>query len=168
MELTIQTIDDVLPHIDTESGICVSKRPNYTVIDYVFVTKETFVTDMALQCRGLKFDVHGEIIARPFHKFFNMYEKEDPSAVDWSRPHVILDKLDGTMIHPAILEGELVFMTRMGVTTHAERALKLASAGVLDPCRDMLSAGMTPILEITQPDVWTFICGELNHRSCPS
>ncbi|MEQ8824053.1 MAG: RNA ligase [Filomicrobium sp.] len=152
MELMINTIDDVLPQINTDNGICVSKRTNYTVIDYVFVTKETFDTDMALQCRGLKFDLDGRIIGRPFHKFFNMYEKEDPSSVDWSRPHTILEKLDGTMIHPVMLGSEMVFMTRMGITSHAERAMALASPQVVALCRDLLAAGLTPMFEYTGPE----------------
>lgn len=152
MEIPIETIDDVVPHINTENGICVSERANYTVIDYVFSTKETFDTEMALQCRGLKFDADGRIIARPFHKFFNMGEREDPLSIDWSRNHVILDKLDGTMVHPAMLEGELVFMTRMGVTRHAEHAFKLAGKDVHALCMDMLTDGLTPMFEYTGPE----------------
>ena len=38
----ITHIDDVLPHISYENGIVVAQRDGYTVIDYAFVTNETF------------------------------------------------------------------------------------------------------------------------------
>ncbi len=151
MSIKIETIDDVIPYINTENGICISERENYTVIDYVFVVKETFDNDISLQCRGLKFDANGKLIARPFHKFFNMGEREDPLKMDWSRPHVIQDKLDGTMIHPALLDNDLVFMTRMGLTSHAKAASNFVSSTIQMLCKDMLLAGLTPMFEYTGP-----------------
>ncbi|MEM9044346.1 MAG: RNA ligase [Pseudomonadota bacterium] len=152
MELQIAHIDDVLPHLVEGHGIFVNQRPGYQVIDYAFVIDETFSTDVALQCRGLKFDENGAIIARPFHKFFNIGEREDPKSVDWTRPHVVLDKLDGSMVHPARVNGELVFMTRAGVTDHARAALAFASDQVLKLCEAELDAGRTPIFEFTDPE----------------
>ena len=152
MRIDIETIEDVLPHLTDGNGIIVSEREEYTVIDYLFAMKETFDSDMALQCRGLKFDKSGKIIARPFHKFFNMGEREDPLHMDWSRDHVVMDKLDGSMIHPAIIAGELVFMTRMGITDHANAALSHATEAVLKLCRDQLANGWTPMFEYTGPE----------------
>jgi len=152
MRIDIETIDDVLPHLKDGNGIIVSERNEYTVIDYLYALKETFDSDMALQCRGLKFDKSGKIIARPFHKFFNLGEREDPLHMDWSRDHVVMDKLDGSMIHPAFVSGELVFMTRMGVTDHAKAALSHASEALLKLCRDQLADGWTPMFEYTGPD----------------
>ena len=152
MELPIETIDDVLPYIREGSGIIVSTRRDHTVIDYVFSTEETFDSAMALQCRGLKFDADGRIIGRPFHKFFNIGEREDPHQIDWSQPHRVTDKLDGSMVHAALLNGELVFMTRMGVTEQSRQAQQLASDGELRFCRERLAAGQTPIFEYTGPD----------------
>ncbi len=153
MLVTIETIDDVLPHLTLGNGISVLDRPgNHKTIDYGYQTNDTFDSDMALQCRGLKFDSNGRIIARPFHKFFNIYEREDPTQIDWSRPHVIMDKMDGSMVHPAMLNGEMVFMTRMGVTRHSEAAYAHATAGVLDLCRAEIAAGRTPMFEYTGPE----------------
>ncbi|MEM9097638.1 MAG: RNA ligase [Pseudomonadota bacterium] len=152
MELQIAHIEDVLPHLVEGHGIFVNRRPSYQVIDYGFVVDETFSSEVALQCRGLKFDEDGVIIARPFHKFFNIGEREDPKEMDWTRPHVVLDKLDGSMIHPARINGELVFMTRAGVTDHARAALAFASERVLKLCDAELNAGRTPIFEFTGPE----------------
>lgn len=152
MLVKIEHIEDVLPHIHEDRGIIVSRRPDMTVIDYVFTQDDTFDTAMAQQCRGLKFDADGRIIARPFHKFFNLGEREDPRAVDWTRPHVVMDKLDGTMIHPAMLNGRLTFMTRMGATKHAAAAAAIAGEGVLALCREQIELGRTPMFEFTAPE----------------
>lgn len=152
MLIDINTLDDVLPHIRENSGIIVSTRPDHTVIDYVFTTDETFDSHMALQCRGLKFDGDGRLIARPLHKFFNIGEREDPNRMDWSRPHHILDKLDGTMVHAVVLNGEMMLMTRMGRMKQAQDAYSLVTDGILGLCHEQISTGFTPIFEYTAPE----------------
>lgn len=152
MEVDIRTLDDVLPFIEGKDEIYVNHKDGYTVVDYATIIGDVFDTDMALQCRGLKFDPDGRILARPLQKFFNLGEKEDPLHLDWSRPHHILDKLDGTMIHPAILDGETVLMTRAGVTEHAGMAQAEASDATMALCREQLNAGFTPVFEFTSPE----------------
>ncbi len=152
MKVEIKNLDDVLPHISYDDGIVVSERAGYTVVDYVFVTPNTFANPLAQQCRGLKFGADERLIARPFHKFFNIGEKEQPHDIDWTRPHVIMDKLDGSMVHPVILNDELVFMTRMGITDQAKAALSVASDAVKRLCDDVMAAGQTPMFEYTGPD----------------
>ncbi|MEM7056104.1 MAG: RNA ligase [Pseudomonadota bacterium] len=149
--IRIEYIDDVLPHIPRDAGIIVSDRQDYQVIDYVYAVDETFIDPMARECRGLKFAPDGRILARPFHKFFNLGEKERIENIDWSLPHRVLDKLDGSMVHPCRLGGRLVFMTRMGVTEQAEAAQAVADASVLGLCEEALASGITPIFEFTSP-----------------
>ncbi len=152
MQVRIEHIDDVLPHIPQDVGIIVSERPDLRIIDYVFTTDATFPTPMAQECRGLKFAPDGRILARPLHKFFNIGERQSASEIDWSQPHVVLDKLDGSMIHPCFLGERLTFMTRMGESEQAKTALSHADAATLQLCRDLLTAGMTPVFEFTSPD----------------
>lgn len=147
----IEHIDDVTPHISFDRGFVVSQRTNHTVIDYVYTVPETFRTAMACECRGLKFDADGRLIARPFHKFFNLGERERIEDIDWSAAHDLLDKLDGSMVHPVMLEGNLIFMTRMGVTGQARLAQRHADECVLDLSRHLLASGNTPIFEFTSP-----------------
>ena len=124
----------------------------YSTVNYVFTVDDTFATPMARECRGLKFDADGKLIARPFHKFFNLGEKGAPQAEPWDSPHVVMEKLDGSMVHPVLLGGELVFMTRMNRSVQADAALAVASAGVRSLCEDMIHAGFTPIFEFTGPE----------------
>ncbi|WP_409518530.1 RNA ligase [Methylobacterium sp. R2-1] len=80
-------------------------------------------------------------MGRPFHKFFNLGERERAETLDWSAPHIVLDKLDGSTVPPVMLEGALVFMTRMGATTQAERAEARADGGIAALSRFLLAAG---------------------------
>ncbi len=148
----IEYLEDVTPHISFDQGFVVSRRPNHTVIDYVFTQPETFDTPIARECRGLKFDRNGRLIGRPFHKFFNLGERERIETIDWSAPHIVLDKLDGSMVHPVMLDGALVFMTRMGVSAQAARAQAQADTGAVALSRFLIAAGITPIFEFTSPD----------------
>ena len=150
--IRIEHIEDVLSQIDTDNGIIVSDQSDLKVIDYVFTNDDTFNSPMARQCRGLKFDAEGRIIARPFHKFFNIGEKQQPHEINWRAPHHILDKLDGSMVHGVFLNGELLLMTRMGLMDQARAARARAAPSVLDLCRALLEAGITPLFEYTGPD----------------
>ena len=152
MDLVIESLEDVLPHIAPDIGIIHSDHGAYSVINYVYAMDTTFDTAIARECRGLKFDRDGRLIARPFHKFFNLGEKRPPEDEPWDEAHVVLDKLDGSMIHPAMLEGELAFMTRMGVTDQSRAALAEASDDVRHLSTDMLAAGFTPVFEFTSPE----------------
>ncbi|WP_421979605.1 RNA ligase [Roseibium sp.] len=152
MELVIDTLDDVLPFIAPDSGIIHSIHDGYSVINYVFTIDTTFETAIARECRGLKFDRNGKLIARPFHKFFNLGEKRLAQEEPWDADHVVMDKLDGSMVHPALVGGEIVFMTRMGMSAQSKQAWKEASSELRDFCRDMIAAGFTPIFEYTSPE----------------
>lgn len=123
----IETIDDVLPHIKGRDEIKVYERESYTVIDYVVAFKDTFDVhkdnpipgSIRRECRGLVFDKNGKLISRPYHKFFNINEREETHhhMVDLSVPHVIMDKLDGAMVHSCVIDEEIRLLTRNGITS---------------------------------------------------
>lgn len=53
--------------------------------------------DCTKQCRGLIYNEEtGEVVARPFRKFFNHGEQDAPS-LDLAAPCIVLDKLDGSL-----------------------------------------------------------------------
>lgn len=146
----IRNIDQVLPAIEGRSDFIHVKKDGYSVIDYVYTDKDSFDCPIRLECRGLKFHTAtGDLIARPFEKFFNVGEKEQPHEIDFTRPHYVMEKLDGSMVHPAIVGGEALYMTRMG---HTDVAQACQSRHWLPGVRDILRAGFTPIFEWTAPD----------------
>lgn len=119
----IRHLDDVLPHIQGRAEFIRVDKEGYTVLNYVFQTSETFpdVTNDAAailrECRGMIFDTtSGRIVNRRLHKFFNLGERSDTTDIDVSRPHHVLDKLDGSMISPLMVGGGIRWASKMGVT----------------------------------------------------
>jgi RNA ligase len=140
----INNISDVLSAIEGRDEFVVAVKEGYTVINYNVMMADTFPdvlnssdlranhdhyeienlhARLRRECRGIIFDTAtGEIIRRPFHKFFNVNEREETQdrVVDLTRPHAILEKLDGSMIAPFIVNGEMIWGTKMGATDVAQ------------------------------------------------
>lgn len=150
----IEHIDQVLPHIEGRGDFIVAERDGYKAVDYVYTLPDSFDDPVRKDCRGLKFDATGRVLARPLHKFHNVGERPDtqPHVLDFSAPHTITEKLDGSMIHPAIVNGELVLMTRMGRSDVARKAERLLTPHLIKELTSCLAAGQTPIFEFTAPD----------------
>jgi RNA ligase len=120
---TIRNISDVLPAIEGRDEFVVAVKEGYTVINYNVMMADTFDCDIRRECRGIIFDTEsGEILRRPYHKFFNVNEREETqdNVVDLSQSHAILEKLDGSMIAPFIVNGQMIWGTKMGATEVAE------------------------------------------------
>lgn len=150
----IRHIDDVLPHVEGRTDFVVAHKDGYSVIDYVYAADDTFAHPARIECRGLKFAPDGSILARPLHKFMNIGQtvETQPDRIDFTKPHTIMDKLDGSMIHPAIVDGEVVFMTRMGRTDVARKAERHLTPTLERELRIAIEGGCTPIFEWTAPD----------------
>jgi RNA ligase len=159
----IHTIVDVLPHIEGRSEFIVAKREFGYVVNYVVAMADTF--DMTgpddlggairRECRGLKFAPNGKIAARPFHKFFNVGEREETQSylIDLSQSHTIMEKLDGSMIHPMMVDGYIRWMTKMGITTVSMQAEEFITKHTKykDFAAWCIENQMTPIFEWTSP-----------------
>ena len=157
----INNINDVLPHIAGIEEIFVSdKNENYDVINYTHPGKafdgnpeNNISVAMRRECRGLIFDKSGKLISRPFHKFFNVNEREETLVgnIDWSRPHTVMHKLDGSMIRPVIIDGMFRLGTKMGITDVSKMAEDYVVSNLDIPyrefCEHMFAAGLTPIFE---------------------
>ena len=108
------------------------------------------------ECRGLIFDRDGNLMSRPFHKFFNVNEREETQThvVDMSQPHVIMEKMDGSMIRPILVDGHLRLATKMGVTSvamDAEAWLAAQDRRLKEWLRTMVDLGLTPLFEWVSP-----------------
>ena len=148
----ITNISDVLPAIQGRDEFVVAEKEGYTVINYNVMMADTFDCNIRRECRGIIFDTAtGDIIRRPFHKFFNVNEREETQdhVVDMSQDHRILEKLDGSMIAPFIVNGQLIWGTKMGATDVAEPVDDFATLneeyGIF--ARFTISRGYTPIFE---------------------
>ncbi len=131
----ITHINDVLPCIEGRKEFRVSEKDGYTVINYAVAFEETFKWDsndpvgstIRRECRGLIFDTeNGKLISRPYHKFFNVGEKEETQLhkINLYEPHVVLEKLDGSMIRPIPTAEGFKLATKAGITDISQQAEK--------------------------------------------
>ena len=170
----LRTLDDVLPAIEGMDEMVVAEKDGYTVVKYNFQTSATFDSSphglVRRECRGLIFDAEGKLISRPFHKFFNMGEKEEtfPRNIDLSKPHFVQEKLDGSMIRPfplgtekigdgGLVRSKIEFATKSGITDTSEEARRVfdamdADGKMLDWIRAWVDCGYTPLFEYIGPD----------------
>ena len=161
---TIRHINDVLPHIAGRDEFKVMRKDWYTVVNYMVAFGETFDWDegdlagsvMRRECRGLIFDsASGELLSRPYHKFFNVGERPELAMdnVDMSTNHVILEKLDGSMIRPVPVPGsdcyEFRLGTKAGITDVAMNAevWMAKHSNYVEFVKMCLEHGITPIFE---------------------
>ena len=126
----IKNIQDVLPHISGRDEFRVMEKEGYTVINYMVSLENTFLWDsddpvgsaVRRECRGITFDSEGKLICRKYHKFFNIGEKEETqlNKVNLYEPHIVLEKLDGSLISAQPTPDVLV--TKAGVTEISQQA----------------------------------------------
>ena len=156
----ITHINDVLPHISGKDEFRVMEKDWYTVINYAVAFEETFKWDhndpvgsaVRRECRGLIFNTEtGNLISHPYHKFFNAGEKEETqlNKINLYEPHVVLEKLDGSMIRPIPTPEGFRLGTKAGITDVAMNAEVFVAdkshyARFIHKC---LSINVTPIFE---------------------
>ena len=176
----IKTIYDVYPAIEGCDEFKVSHREKDGIIsiDYNVIKNETFpdfdgdsyidnLYKIRRECRGIKFDINTkEIISRPYHKFFNLGERQkvEMDNIDWDKPFNILEKLDGSLIDTILINNKITYCTKVGVNDDISPYIQeFADRGVTiidgektrvfynDFCYDLKKSGYTPIFEWCSP-----------------
>lgn len=159
----IQHINDVLPHIEDCNDFVVAERDGYTIINYVVESADTFPPLGAIkaairrECRGITFcSETGKIIRRPLSKFFNISQREDsmPDKIDLSRPHIIMDKKDGSLICPFIVNDEIIWGTKMAAQDFHEAVSEFVAdkPEFVESVRSLLRNNYSPIYEWIGPN----------------
>lgn len=170
----ITNIADVLPAIEGRDEFVVAKKEGYTVINYNVMMADTFpdvetdydefsssvdpnIAKIRRECRGITFDTEtGDIIRRPFFKFFNINEREETQIhnLDFSKEHWVDTKLDGSMIAVFAHEGKLVWGTKMVAPDFHDMVEKFVESSDIDYagfCWQLINDGYTPIFEWMHP-----------------
>ena len=155
----IYHIDDVLNHIQDYDEIRVTDKGDYIVINYAVAFENTFTwnsddpyaSSIRRECRGLIFNKDGKLISRPYHKFFNAGEREETqlNRINLHEPHVVLEKLDGSMIRPIPTADSFRLATKAGVTDISQQAEEFIAdkphyAHLIHKC---ILMNVTPIFE---------------------
>jgi len=157
----ITHIDNVIPHIEDRPEFKVMDKGWYTVINYMVAFEDTFSLIrhrthynmwMRRECRGLIFDTAtGNLISRPYHKFFNVGERAETNLdkIDLTQPHVVLEKLDGSMIRPIPTPEGFRLGTKAGITDVAMNAEYFVAdkPEYAKFIKSSFACGLTPIFE---------------------
>lgn len=124
------TLQQALNAIKNKPEFTVKVKDSYTVIDYNINSKYTFVgsteeeTTILLNLRGTAFNNEtGKICRLMYHKFFNYGEQPElDSKLNFDDEHIIMEKLDGSLIAPIYYGDGFELGTRAGVTDIAMMA----------------------------------------------
>jgi RNA ligase len=154
----IHCLDDIKEVISDLPEFIIAEREWGYVVNYLMMTPDTFpaVSDrddaIRRECRGLIFNIAGDIVSRPLHKFFNVGELDETflEKIDLSKPHVILEKMDGSMIRPIpVTGGGFRLGTKMGITDISQQAERFIAdkSNINTFILGAIGAGYTPIFE---------------------
>ena len=115
----IRDLDQVLAVVEGVDGFSVTRKADYTVVNYHYNTPEVFpevvdeATAIRRECRGLIFGLDGQLISRPYHKFFNVNENAFTQFGDLDFTDAeYFDKVDGSMITSIMVNDQVYFKTK--------------------------------------------------------
>ena len=106
----------LLHKYESEGLLFSQKHPSLPLTIWNYSDKvqyEGLWDETLLQCRGLVTDDEGNVVARPFKKFFNMEEGKHIPTSDFD----VYDKMDGSLGILFNYKGEWVFATRGSFTS---------------------------------------------------
>jgi T4 RnlA family RNA ligase len=121
-----------------ERLISVQKHPTADLWIYNYTEKAQYDhvwTPETVMCRGLILDKEGNIIARPFRKFFNLGELDSPYApqINLNQPFDVYEKMDGSLGILYFLDKKPYIATRGSFTSdQATEANKILQEKYVD------------------------------------
>ena len=108
----------ILKKYEEDGWIKSQKHPNLPLYIWNYTPKTQYSkhwTDITLQCRGMVTNSKGDIVARPFKKFFN-YEEHKPEDIP-NENYVVYEKMDGSLGILFNYENEWILATRGSFTS---------------------------------------------------
>ena len=102
--------------------------------------------DITLQCRGLVTDNEGNVVARPFKKFFNIEENKHTPTSEFE----VFDKMDGSLGIMFKYNGEMVCATRGSFTS--EQSKWMTEFALKYNYQNIIVDGFTYLFEIIYPE----------------
>ncbi len=139
---------DIIDKLILDGYIKKSTHSNGNLSIYNYTEKavyDKFWTDETLQCRGLIADKEGNIVSRPFPKFFNLGETNEPLP---DEPFEVYEKLDGSLGITYFHEDQYYIASRGSFTSpQAIYATKILRSSGVQLCEDV-----TYLFEIIYPE----------------
>jgi RNA ligase len=155
----IENIKDILPYVENKKNIVIKDNGNGTTsINYTTITdSKLFNCHYTRECRGITFDNKtGNIVIRPFQKFFNIGEKPEtmPDKLDWNDVKSITEKIDGSICTTMVIDGAVVAKSMSSFDSiHAKRMTEYINKNwnLVYFCKTSFESGLTPIFEYVAP-----------------
>jgi T4 RnlA family RNA ligase len=137
----IEHLDQIRDATQGRTEFNIMNKGDYIVANYSVKYDDTFPSlfdeiseeerlrrSILREIRGITFDKNGKTIRRTMQKYFNYMEKpEEVSFFDIKKEHVILEKLDGSMVSPFLVNNNLLYGTKAGVTDVSKLAEKFVN-----------------------------------------
>jgi len=102
--------------------------------------------EVTLQCRGLVTGTEGNVVARPFKKFFNIEENKHTPTQDFE----VFDKMDGSLGIMFKYNGEMICATRGSFTS--DQSKWMSEFAQKYNYQDIIVEGFTYLFEIIYPE----------------
>lgn len=138
-----------------EQGILsIQQHPSLPLLIHNYTQKcqwERLWSDITLQCRGLITDLQGNVVCRPFRKFFNLGEHTAPESklppINWKQEFYVSEKMDGSLgiVYPTP-DGPRMATRGSFVSEQAIRGTEM-----LAKFPDLFMPGFTYLFEIIYP-----------------
>ena len=150
------TLDEALKEVENNRFFKVLSEGDLVKVSYRYNAPSVFDTPLKRELRGITFSRKmGEVLSRPYHKFFNLGEVSETEEERLKgRRFVAREKLDGTMLHPVLVNGEVKFLTQKAFSNpQTEKGEELLSKNpkLYRAVKELLSKGYTPIFELISP-----------------
>lgn len=157
------TLDSFKSAVENKKEIREVVKEDYIVFDYMISLKDTFDSIESRNARGIAFSpVTKKIISLPYDKFHNLNECPGwmEADINMADPHVVLEKLDGSMIRTIDMGGGWYRLgTRAGITDVSIKAENYLES-CTEKCQDnyfkfimnVIQTGYTAIFEYCAPD----------------
>ena len=122
-----------------------------TIWNYSRTTQfEGYWDEVTIMCRGLVTDDEtGEIVARPFKKFWNIEEKKHTPTKDF----YVLEKMDGSLGITFNYKGEWIFASRGSfISDQCLKGIEIMNRDINEHMGQPLNIGYTYMFEIIYPE----------------
>lgn len=144
---------DKLKDYSEKKLVTCQKHPTHDLFIYNYTPRvqyEKLWDEITLQCRGLIVNESGEVIARPFGKFFNL-EELTPEQIP-NKPFEVYDKLDGSLGILYWIDNAPRIATRGSFSSvQAIKATQILHHKYFEVC-DKLDKNLTYLFEIIYPE----------------
>ncbi|ATZ80229.1 putative tRNA ligase/uridine kinase [Bodo saltans virus] len=118
--------------------------------------KEKWIASVKREMRGIIICAHtGKVLARRFHKFFNINECDETNInkIQLAHDFILTEKIDGSLVSPFLINSKLVFATRSQIRHDIENPNK----DFIEYC---IESNKSPLFELCEND---HLVGVIDH-----